>query len=161
MGECYGECTFLKLCTVGGCLRPLVARGFCQSHYQIKMKNGEFSPRRKNTNPCKVEGCKIKVYARELCRPHYERAFSKINCQCAYPGCEEKTVIRRKFCRHHFDGVEQDLCKEPNCLRVRAMVPDYGYCQVHLDKKALDKALGVWMSYLKYVKNENVKGGWE
>lgn len=65
-------------CTVPGCTRTLVARGWCATHYARHRRNGTLSTVYRNTEtvvPCKVEGCDRVATARRMCQMHYARAM--------------------------------------------------------------------------------------
>lgn len=66
-------------CSVDGCDKPHLARGYCAKHYARWTKNGEpgpagrvpFAP--KLTEPCRVAGCDRMATRTTLCWMHYLR----------------------------------------------------------------------------------------
>lgn len=66
-----------KPCAVDGCTRPLLARGWCNSHYRRWMQSGstELKPLAKD-QPCAVGPCSRLAHARGLCFAHYERLLT-------------------------------------------------------------------------------------
>lgn len=69
----------MKQCTVDGCEKNLLARGFCKTHYQRLMKTGDPGPAEllrlhlQPGTPCSVEGCATDTYRRGMCQLHYQR----------------------------------------------------------------------------------------
>jgi hypothetical protein len=69
----------VKVCSVIGCARPVLARGFCAKYRRRWKTHGD--PRvtlidRDHAVGCAVAGCECPYYARGLCKRHYERAKS-------------------------------------------------------------------------------------
>lgn len=65
-----------RTCSVEGCGRPHVARGFCDRHYESWRRsnpNAEIRLRRMTPVPCAVDGCTRMASAREMCHKHYSR----------------------------------------------------------------------------------------
>jgi hypothetical protein len=63
-------------CSVEGCERPALTRGWCQAHYFRVRRNGHpgaaaIDDRRRL--PCSVEGCERPSYARGMCQLHDRR----------------------------------------------------------------------------------------
>ncbi len=64
-----------RVCKVGGCDKPCIARGFCSAHYKRFMRGIDVltdeTPVRKFNTPCRV--CGERAYGRGLCQTHYLR----------------------------------------------------------------------------------------
>lgn len=74
-----------KPCSVDGCTRDAVTRGWCHGHYQRWVRLGDVMPQRplgRQVNfACSVNGCERDAYARQLCRIHYRRWLAKGDAQ--------------------------------------------------------------------------------
>ena len=57
----------MKTCTIEGCVRPHVARGYCATHYRHWMLAATHRPR------CVVEGCDRALMGNGLCEMHLSR----------------------------------------------------------------------------------------
>lgn len=64
-----------RTCSVGGCARPVLARGWCSKHYSRWRRFGD--PLALGYDPlpegCAVDGCARKPVARGWCDPHYRK----------------------------------------------------------------------------------------
>jgi hypothetical protein len=69
-----------KPCSVDGCTRDAVTRGWCHGHYQRWVRLGDVMPDRplgRQVNfACSIDGCERDAYARQLCKPHYRRMLA-------------------------------------------------------------------------------------
>jgi len=78
-----------KACSVDGCTRQAVSRGWCHGHYQRWVRLGDVQPDRplgRQVNfACEVDGCDRDAYARQLCRTHYRRRLTKGDPQADRP----------------------------------------------------------------------------
>lgn len=104
----------------GGCKvcgRPVVALGWCQSHY-VELRD---------TDPCQVDGCARNVMAKGWCRLHYQRvqrdgtpgpagalpAKPKVRTVgCAHPGCDEPHRARG-YCATHYKAARREGLIDP------------------------------------------------
>ncbi len=68
-----------QACIVDGCQSPHVARGYCNSHYDIWRAHGDPLARKfeRNATPpptCTVDGCHAPHHAKGYCKPHHLQA---------------------------------------------------------------------------------------
>ena len=86
-------------CAIEGCDQPVLARGWCQRHYE-------------STKPCSVAGCDEPHLSRGFCKLHYRRALSGLPLEapkrprwdtgvCSVAGCEQQTY-GRGWCKLHY-----------------------------------------------------------
>ena len=68
-----------RQCTIGDCIKPLLARGMCNMHYYRQRTYGDpnytkpkQSPQRDKT--CSMDGCEKLCQANNYCSMHYQRA---------------------------------------------------------------------------------------
>lgn len=103
-------------CSVEGCAKPSLGRGWCSMHYSRWRKTGEIGsaePMRRGPRPCRVEGCHNKaISADDLCPTHCRRkrlydnpdgSFATTK-SCAVINCYEPAVPTPRssdFCRVH------------------------------------------------------------
>lgn len=67
-----------KECTIEGCERSFVAKGFCSMHYYRKRVHGNVGPAesyryRSSTGECEIGGCERAHYGKGLCALHFHR----------------------------------------------------------------------------------------
>ena len=72
----------IRPCAIEGCTRPLVARGWCGTHYMrwqmhgnplTKLSTAGARTKKVNVGPCSVDGCNEPSKVRRLCSKHYHR----------------------------------------------------------------------------------------
>jgi len=70
-----------KECSIEGCSRQAVSRGWCHGHYQRWVRLGDVMPQRplgRQVNyACVIDACDRDAYARQLCKTHYRRWLAK------------------------------------------------------------------------------------
>jgi hypothetical protein len=87
-----------RTCTIDGCNRRPVARGFCKTHYNLWHRA---------TAPaltiCSAEGCARKYYSRGWCETHYGRwqKTGTAGMPCPTDGCRDDREPRRRYCLRH------------------------------------------------------------
>lgn len=62
------------ICAFNGCSNFGFARGFCQKHYDVKRKNGEFG-----AGKCAVPKCTRIAHSKGLCGMHHQRLSNEGN----------------------------------------------------------------------------------
>lgn len=74
-----------KACSIDGCERQAVSRGWCHGHYQRWVRLGDVQPdrplRRRVNFTCCVDGCDRDAVAKQLCRTHYRRMLATGDAQ--------------------------------------------------------------------------------
>lgn len=63
-------------CSVAGCERPQIARGYCKAHHARVQRNGEPGgpiPERRQLFVCSIDGCDRPHMGRGWCSMHYQR----------------------------------------------------------------------------------------
>lgn len=108
-----------RTCTIEGCGKTLLARGWCSMHYRRWRKTGdpgaaESSFYRKPGLQCSVDGCEKEAATRRMCPMHYQRWRTRGNVGssgrermdhrgqvCAVEGCGQR---RRhlEWCTSHY-----------------------------------------------------------
>lgn len=67
-----------SICSVDGCEKPHVARGFCGTHYK-RWRRDNPKPEQKRRKKCKVDGCDRLSHVRGMCGKHSYR-FTANGC---------------------------------------------------------------------------------
>ena len=92
-----------KECSIDGCSRQAVSRGWCHGHYQRWVRLGDVMPDRplgRQVNfACSIEGCDRDAYARQLCKTHYRRWLAKGDPQSSKPVRE---VVGEGYIHHGY-----------------------------------------------------------
>lgn len=91
-------------CTIGGCERPAVSRGWCATHYKRWRRTGTTADPVRGPTTCTVEGCTAPTDARGLCHGHHQRWLRTGSVQqdipigrrrqperCTVEGCDRPT----------------------------------------------------------------------
>lgn len=110
----------VKLCSVDGCTRKAIQRGWCHAHYQRWRRDGdvcadqEIRGNMKNRLCC-IPGCGRPARKRDWCAPHYARWFKHGDVRADVP-----------IGKQHKKG---EPCSVSGCSRLSH---GYGYCSTHL-----------------------------
>lgn len=111
----------MTTCSIEGCDRTAIARGWCSTHYSRWRFNGDPLEAREydSTRKCKVEGCTLPHSSRGWCRKHYKRWEKTGEVErerdgkgrapspdCEFPGCKAKSFTHG-LCQRHWRNVER------------------------------------------------------
>ena len=94
-------------CSVVGCEKLAVTRGFCPKHYQRWRRNGDPGPAgrlpRAADHECPIEGCDKPQFAQGLCKNHYQqmRSHNPDAPRCDVQGCDRPGETRG-WCLMHY-----------------------------------------------------------
>ena len=73
-----------KQCSISGCKRPRISRGYCSSHY-YRWRNGLPLDMpitlqiRNHGETCTFEGCNLSYFAKGFCQKHYKQWYRSVN----------------------------------------------------------------------------------
>ena len=87
------------------CKSPVVAKGYCSKHYQLKRLNDPFPDQKR----CKVPNCNRGHYGKGYCHKHYdverhEHGFG-LAANCKFLNCEKPATGGNGFCSPHYGAV--------------------------------------------------------
>lgn len=100
-------------CTVPGCDRPHLAKGYCSAHWQRWKKTGDPGPAevRQQDARCSVAGCDRSHYGNGYCGPHNRRwkahgdpgpaEIKTRRTMCSVEGCEDSHSAQG-YCASHY-----------------------------------------------------------
>lgn len=83
-------------CSIDGCERVRLTRGWCSNHYALWRRNGVPERVKGRERPCAVEGCGRSASARGWCSGHYQRWW-----ETGDPGLAKIRVSRRPVMDGH------------------------------------------------------------
>jgi HNH endonuclease len=113
-----------RVCSVDGCDRDVVARGWCRRHYARWRTTGETGPaglkRQPDKMPCTVDGCENFSEAGGLCSMHRWRMRTYGD-----PGTAGRIKKRR-------DAAPEMPCTVEDCARLRSHGAPY--CHLHRER---------------------------
>ena len=102
-----------RICTIEGCDRVILCRGWCRPHYRRWSDYGdpEYVKPPAVVAPCSIDGCPSDSHAKGWCKSHYERwrrtgdpEWTKPIAQssvCAVDGCN-RPAKSRGWCQAHY-----------------------------------------------------------
>ena len=101
-------------CSIEGCERAKLARGWCRAHYNRWKRHGDplgGAAERSTGRVCEVPGCGGKHEGRGYCAPHYNRYMAhgdplwekpaRAVPDCSVEGCENPSR-KRSWCASHY-----------------------------------------------------------
>lgn len=112
-----------KQCSIAECVKPVLAKSFCSTHYYRFRKRGDpNAPSTKAANwsfpPCSVDGCDRFAEAKGLCHKHYVRSRTSGSPTASRP--------------RHRKGIPhistKGICTVPECGKPRLY---RGVCRLH------------------------------
>lgn len=125
-------------CSISGCEKPLLARGWCGMHYRRWKRSGNpGGPKSlREVNPpefCTLEGCPRPHNSKGLCRPHYAAWLRTGNperqsSECRFEACGRKTKAKGLCQTHHKQhrrGIELHPINEAKAIGGRAEKSEY------------------------------------
>lgn len=114
-------------CSVDGCPKPVLAKGFCSRHYQRQHRTGDAGPvglkRLPDKSPCIVEDCGNPNVAKGYCEMHRWRVRTygdpgpagqvkghrrRQPAECAAEDCDRQASARG-YCRMHYERLRRGL----------------------------------------------------
>ncbi len=137
----------MRACSIEGCARPHLARGWCAAHYERWSKYGDplgGGPRRhpRAQVECQAEGCRSIVKTNGWCPKHYQRVRlhgspdEHRRPACRIPGCSTPAT-GTGLCQGHRlrqvhwgDPTQRPTCSAAGCDRP-ARHSVVGLCQMH------------------------------
>jgi hypothetical protein len=77
----HGNVNEPPVCSINGCIKLAVTRGWCSLHYGRWQKHNdpEMLGYETRADYCKVDGCNRTVYAKGYCSMHYTRSREREN----------------------------------------------------------------------------------
>jgi hypothetical protein len=97
----------VKVCSVEGCGRKYVARGYCALHYAQKHKAREFDGTiKERRSVCCIDGCNNKHWQHGYCKHHFNKLVvsprkRKTWFKCLCNDCDRKTQHSSHLCAYH------------------------------------------------------------
>jgi HNH endonuclease len=139
-----------RTCSIEGCDRPVLGRGWCAAHYQRWKRHGDplaGGAQRRNTIPlvpCSYQGCeRMARRGSTVCRRHQHQEWRERQGQCTVDGCERQSG-QRGLCGTHYQrwrtgredwqaAIPERMKRDGACSVEGCGKPIYGrgYCQLH------------------------------
>lgn len=124
----------MRPCSIPECPRPLVARGWCHTHYEMWRRKGDPLAAKvfaDNSGPCVKDGCDKPARSRGLCDQHYGRLRKH--------GDSDKILVRRGWTPEQRFEADIDRSGPTSCWIWRGLIDSHGYGMLY-------------MAYRKYVR---------
>lgn len=152
-------------CTMPGCDRRYVAKGYCTMHYQRLKKHGDpgVTVSSRPGGICKVDGCGRAHVARGWCSTHYnqwQRNEGTGRPRCTIQDCE-KPALKRGWCDMHYGRWQRNGAPDRIIVKTRSvcsygpcdrLADAFGLCSAHNDQRVAGKPLTeirAWRSHLE------------
>ena len=155
----------VKRCSVEGCQKPHIAKGYCATHYDRLRNRGTLEPIKRPEIPvrhCSVNGCEGKYKARGWCSKHYDRWLTHGSLAepvrpqgCKVDGCDKKHC-GKGFCEKHYryewnkNRRPYKPCSRDGCDKtvIAKNLCSYHYAnQRHLEKMAANPPLTTFQRF--------------
>lgn len=131
-----------KKCSVEGCDKVAVAKGYCGAHYARFKKSGYAESRFYKS--CQVNGCDKPHYSKGYCAIHYNqmRRTTNVKGLCSVDECS-RPAATKGYCQSHYDKLRRrgttdahpkytkKLCAVEGCERPHLAK---GYCSLHWER---------------------------
>lgn len=102
-----------KICSVDGCGKKVIAKGWCQEHYDRMRRYGTLEPfPKKIRGTCSIAGCNKPNYARGWCSTHWARWKNhgdplwvrpkKEPSVCIVKECDRTDIVGNHLCAKHY-----------------------------------------------------------
>ena len=131
-------------CTIPGCGRPHMARGWCGSHYNTARKHGDplFLDKRAGAS-CGEPGCTNLAGRNGLCKPHYLKRRRELGSQvrrgvCSIDGCHEPHASK-SYCEDHYYRFRRygDPLHPVSCRKGKGHINPGGYRVIHREGRVI------------------------
>jgi hypothetical protein len=138
-----------RTCSIEGCDRPVLGRGWCTAHYQRWKRHGDplaGGAQRRNTIAlvrCSYEGCeRMARRGNTICKVHQIQEWRQAQGPCSVGGCPRRAGARG-LCIAHYQrrrtgkdwqaDIPERMKRGPACLVEGCQRPVYarGYCNMH------------------------------
>ena len=91
-----------KKCSIDGCKKPYLAKGYCRMHYKRVRSHGDpYIVLQERHTGCLMRGCKNKHHGKGYCSIHYDEGYLRTKI-CIIDECE-RSQNRRGYCQLHYD----------------------------------------------------------
>lgn len=142
-----------RTCSIDGCGRPALGRGWCAAHYRRWQRHGDplagGTPRQVNAPlvPCSYDGCdRMARRGNTICKKHQHQEWRARQGECTIEGCE-RPAGQRGLCGTHYQRwrngcddwqavIPERMKRDGACSVDGCGEPIYGrgYCPMHYNR---------------------------